>query len=94
MRIEVVKRDERFAPGLNTRRTVWVFWLTGVYLVLHEYRHEERPTPRHKWRATEVNVTRRLSPGMTLDDVPMPKDVQAEAMQRVFDSLKVVRHLR
>lgn len=75
------------------QRQVWSFYVHGERIVLCGYREEERPTPRHRtWRgivwwsayATRSNI-------LTLDQVPFPDDVAAEAKQQQVDKLQVVK---
>lgn len=97
-------REKRLAADLFTQQR-WVFWVTcdrsyaGVMVFIEEYYEEERPSRRHKFRP--VRGYRRIDQrymgqfeGIDVDDVPLPDDVEAEAMERVMDSVLVSRWKR
>ena len=86
-------RIVRTAPdGLSEQ--VWGFCLIDLIIVLDNYVVTFRATKRHKFVLDKARVYSRLSPRnstLTVDAVPLPDDVQAEARQRIVDQVQVVR---
>lgn len=98
MRLEVVR--ERGDKKLRRQR--WVFWVTtdrsyqGISCFIDEYYEEERPSTRHKFRPKRgyKRIDRRYMGqfiGVEVEDVPLPEDVEAEALERIMDSIVVSR---
>lgn len=82
----------------NLTKQEWSFWYYDTYhaLVLTDYILENRPTARHKFRTVEAWTTyrdnRRDFQGIKrLDDVPLPLDVSAEALDIFTGDLRVVK---
>jgi hypothetical protein len=82
----------------NLARQEWSFWYHDTYhaLILTDYILENRPTHRHKFRTVEAWSTYRDSrrdwQGIKrLDDVPLPLDVSAEALNIFTSGLRVVK---
>ena len=84
---------EREAPD-KLSKSVWAFWLSDrLILWLDGYRELSRPTRRHNYNAvtTYSRLDSRDRTIKTPDDIPIPPDVEAEAIQQVVDQLKVAK---
>lgn len=90
--IEVVRRQDE----LN--RQVWWFMVmdqgisTGISLVIDVYYQDQWNTQSNGWQTIKWyrRNNRRESP-LTINDVPLPDDVAAEALQQFVARIKVVK---
>lgn len=91
----VARDDGKPVTKESHTRQVWEFWLNDrLELILDAWYHEERPSPRHKWRVTTLAYSRLWPRRCSLRDdrqVPLPMDVKQEALRLVLERLKVVR---
>jgi hypothetical protein len=89
--IEIVRKQG------NLTQEQWQFFYNDSrhVLVLINYQSLNRPTTRHKFRTVEhwdaYRDRRHNYDGEKLEDVPLPDDVTAEALQVFTTSLRVVK---
>lgn len=73
-------------------QTVWEFWfdISRCILWLDSYWNQTRETPRHKWKPNSGydRLNSRYST-MPLEIVPLPEDVQREAIARFSERIHV-----
>lgn len=80
----------------DLKRQSWLFWFddSRSVLVLDEYRAETRHSKRHKWQSLSVfRRTDKRRNTTTVDDVPLPDDVEAQALKQFIAQVKVVKEI-
>ena len=86
--------DRTSEDGLQT--TIWQFEEYQQYmgaqvnLIVAIYQTGTRATRRHGWKWDKFyHRTERRNSNITADQVPLPDDVKAEALQLFFDSVTI-----